>query len=121
MQSLLNKKFVLGISGGIAAYKAPELARQLMQEGASVQVVMTEAAQQFVELFLLAFVQIAQQFDHPLFVGLGHGGKGLAAGRREAHAERSAVPGLGLAHDQLLLFKLVNDGGHIAASDHHPA
>ena len=48
MQSLLNKKIVLGISGGIAAYKAPELARQLMKEGASVQVVMTEAAQQFV-------------------------------------------------------------------------
>jgi len=48
MQSLLNKKIVLGISGGIEAYKAPELARQLMQEGASVQVVMTEAAQQFV-------------------------------------------------------------------------
>ncbi len=48
MQSLLNKKIVLGISGGIAAYKAPELARQLMQEGATVQVVMTEAAQQFV-------------------------------------------------------------------------
>uniref|UniRef100_B1XW27 Coenzyme A biosynthesis bifunctional protein CoaBC n=1 Tax=Polynucleobacter necessarius subsp. necessarius (strain STIR1) TaxID=452638 RepID=B1XW27_POLNS len=47
MQSLLNKKIILGISGGIAAYKAPELARQLMQAGASVQVVMTEAAQQF--------------------------------------------------------------------------
>lgn len=48
MQSLLNKKIVLGISGGIAAYKSAELARLLMQEGASVQVVMTEAAQQFV-------------------------------------------------------------------------
>jgi phosphopantothenoylcysteine decarboxylase/phosphopantothenate--cysteine ligase len=48
MQSLINKKIVLGISGGIAAYKTPELARLLMQEGASVQVVMTEAAQQFV-------------------------------------------------------------------------
>ena len=48
MQSLINKKIVFGISGGIAAYKAPELARQLMQEGASVQVVMTEAAKQFV-------------------------------------------------------------------------
>ena len=48
MQSLLNKKIVLGISGGIAAYKTPELARLLMQEGASVQVVMTEAATQFV-------------------------------------------------------------------------
>jgi phosphopantothenoylcysteine decarboxylase / phosphopantothenate---cysteine ligase len=48
MQSLLNKKIVLGISGGIAAYKTPELARLLIQEGASVQVVMTEAAIQFV-------------------------------------------------------------------------
>ena len=48
MQSLLNKKIVLGISGGIAAYKTPELARQLIQEGASVQVVMTESATQFV-------------------------------------------------------------------------
>ena len=48
MQSLLNKKIVLGISGGIAAYKTPELARLLMQEGAAVQVVMTTAAQQFV-------------------------------------------------------------------------
>ena len=48
MQSLLNKKIVLGISGGIAAYKTPELARQLIQEGATVQVVMTQAATQFV-------------------------------------------------------------------------
>ena len=48
MQSLLNKKILLGISGGIAAYKTPELARLLIQEGASVQVVMTEAATQFV-------------------------------------------------------------------------
>ncbi|QWD77654.1 bifunctional phosphopantothenoylcysteine decarboxylase/phosphopantothenate--cysteine ligase CoaBC [Polynucleobacter sp. MWH-Svant-W18] len=48
MQSLLNKKILLGISGGIAAYKTPELARLLIQGGASVQVVMTEAAQQFV-------------------------------------------------------------------------
>lgn len=38
----------MGISGGIAAYKSAELARLLMQEGASVQVVMTQAAQQFV-------------------------------------------------------------------------
>jgi len=48
MQSLLNKKIVLGISGGIAAYKSSELARLLMQEGASVQVVMTDAAAQFI-------------------------------------------------------------------------
>ena len=48
MASLANKKIVLGISGGIAAYKSAELARALIQEGAQVQVVMTEAAQQFI-------------------------------------------------------------------------
>ncbi len=39
---------VLGIGGGIAAYKAAELARALMERGVSVQVVMTAAAQEFV-------------------------------------------------------------------------
>ncbi len=48
MASLNNKKIVLGISGGIAAYKSAELARALIQEGAEVQVVMTDAAQQFI-------------------------------------------------------------------------
>lgn len=46
--SLAGKKIVLGISGGIAAYKCAELARLLIKEGACVQVVMTEAASQFV-------------------------------------------------------------------------
>jgi phosphopantothenoylcysteine decarboxylase/phosphopantothenate--cysteine ligase len=41
-------KILLGIGGGIAAYKAAELARLLMQEGHSVQAVMTRAAQEFV-------------------------------------------------------------------------
>jgi phosphopantothenoylcysteine decarboxylase/phosphopantothenate--cysteine ligase len=42
-------KVVLGIGGGIAAYKAAELARALMERGATVEVVMTAAAQQFVQ------------------------------------------------------------------------
>ena len=41
-------KIILGVGGGIAAYKAAELARLLMQEGHAVQVVMTAAAQEFV-------------------------------------------------------------------------
>jgi phosphopantothenoylcysteine decarboxylase/phosphopantothenate--cysteine ligase len=41
-------RIVLGVGGGIAAYKAAELARALVQNGHSVQVVMTEAAQEFV-------------------------------------------------------------------------
>ena len=39
---------VLGVGGGIAAYKAAELARALMQRGARVQVVMTAGAQEFI-------------------------------------------------------------------------
>jgi len=45
---LLGKKIVLGITGGIAAYKAAELTRLLLKQGAEVQVVMTEAATHFV-------------------------------------------------------------------------
>jgi len=41
-------KILLGIGGGIAAYKAAELARLLMQQGHQVQAVMTRAAQEFV-------------------------------------------------------------------------
>jgi phosphopantothenoylcysteine decarboxylase/phosphopantothenate--cysteine ligase len=47
-QDLLNKHIVLGLSGGIACYKAAELCRALVKAGASVQVVMTEAASQFI-------------------------------------------------------------------------
>ncbi|MFO7543517.1 MAG: bifunctional phosphopantothenoylcysteine decarboxylase/phosphopantothenate--cysteine ligase CoaBC [Thiobacillus sp.] len=46
--SLANKKILLGVTGGIAAYKAAELCRLLVKAGADVQVVMTTAAQQFV-------------------------------------------------------------------------
>ena len=46
--SLQGKTIVLGITGGVAAYKAAELTRLLVQQGVSVQVVMTEAATQFV-------------------------------------------------------------------------
>ncbi len=45
---LKNKNIVLGVSGGIAAYKAVELLRLLKKAGAAVQVIMTENAAQFV-------------------------------------------------------------------------
>jgi phosphopantothenoylcysteine decarboxylase / phosphopantothenate---cysteine ligase len=48
MQSLIGKHIVLGLSGGIACYKAAELCRALIKEGATVQVVMTEGAEQFI-------------------------------------------------------------------------
>jgi phosphopantothenoylcysteine decarboxylase/phosphopantothenate--cysteine ligase len=43
-----NKRILLGVSGGIAAYKAAEVARRLIGCGARVKVVMTRAAQEFV-------------------------------------------------------------------------
>lgn len=48
MQILQNKKIVLGITGGIAAYKTPELVRRLKDQGADVRVVMTEGAKAFI-------------------------------------------------------------------------
>jgi len=45
--TLIGKHIVLGITGGIAAYKAAELCRAIVKAGATVQVVMTEAATQF--------------------------------------------------------------------------
>ncbi|MBM4125694.1 MAG: bifunctional phosphopantothenoylcysteine decarboxylase/phosphopantothenate--cysteine ligase CoaBC, partial [Nitrospira sp.] len=47
-QKFLGKRLVLGVSGSIAAYKAVGLLRRLVQEGADVSVVMTEAATRFV-------------------------------------------------------------------------
>lgn len=48
MTGLAGKHIVLGVSGGIAAYKAPELVRRLRERGAEVRVVMTAAAKAFI-------------------------------------------------------------------------
>jgi phosphopantothenoylcysteine decarboxylase/phosphopantothenate--cysteine ligase len=48
MSTLSGKHIVLGLSGGIAAFKSAELCRALVKAGVTVQVVMTEAAEQFI-------------------------------------------------------------------------
>ena len=48
MMGLTGKRIVLGVSGGIAAYKTPELVRRLRDRGAEVRVVMTDAAKAFI-------------------------------------------------------------------------
>ncbi len=48
MSAIRGKNIVLGVTGGIAAYKACELVRALVKEGASVEVVMTQNAMEFV-------------------------------------------------------------------------
>lgn len=116
MQSLLNKKIVLGISGGIAAYKAPELARQLMQEGASVQVVMTEAAQQFVTPVTMQALTgnpvYLSQWDSSIPNNMAHIELSRSANAiliAPASADLMAKLSLGLADDLLTTLCLARD------------
>jgi phosphopantothenoylcysteine decarboxylase/phosphopantothenate--cysteine ligase len=70
LTKLKNKSVLLGVSGGVAAYKSAELARRLRDKGAAVSVVMTGAAQKFITPLSL---QVASQhkvhlslFEDPL-------------------------------------------------------
>jgi phosphopantothenoylcysteine decarboxylase/phosphopantothenate--cysteine ligase len=48
MAHLFNRNILLGVSGGIAAYKSAELVRQLTEHGANVRVIMTRGAREFI-------------------------------------------------------------------------
>lgn len=75
MSLLSGKKVLLGISGGIAAYKTPILVRELIKKGAEVRVVMTPSAKDFVTPLTLYTVSknpvlssfIAKDQDNPLW------------------------------------------------------
>jgi phosphopantothenoylcysteine decarboxylase/phosphopantothenate--cysteine ligase len=56
MQILQDKNIVLGITGGIAAYKTPELVRRLKDQGANVRVVMSQGAKAFITPMTLQVV-----------------------------------------------------------------
>lgn len=116
MQSLLNKKIVLGISGGIAAFKSAELARQLIQEGASVQVVMTQAAQQFVTPVTMQALTgnpvYTSQWDSSIANNMAHIELSRAADAiliAPASADLMAKLSLGLADDLLTTLCLARD------------
>ncbi len=53
MRNLKGKKIIIGITGGIAAYKIPFLVRELKNYGAEVKVVITESGEQFVSKLVL--------------------------------------------------------------------
>lgn len=63
MNELAGKHIVLGLTGGIACYKAAELCRALVKEGATVQVVMTEAAAHFITPTTLQALSNRPVFD----------------------------------------------------------
>lgn len=56
MASLTGKKILLGITGGIAAYKTPDLVRKLKAKGAQVRIVLTPSAKEFVSPLALQAV-----------------------------------------------------------------
>ena len=63
MNDLAGKHIVLGLTGGIACYKAAELCRALIKAGAAVQVVMTEAATQFITAVTMQALSNRPVFD----------------------------------------------------------
>lgn len=73
MNALRGKKILLGITGGIAAYKTPEIVRGLIKKGAEVRIVMTPSAKDFVTPLTLATLSknpvlssfIAEDSDNP--------------------------------------------------------
>ncbi|MEZ4729727.1 MAG: bifunctional phosphopantothenoylcysteine decarboxylase/phosphopantothenate--cysteine ligase CoaBC [Caldilineaceae bacterium] len=82
MNPLLNKRIVLGVSGSIACYKSADLASKLTQAGAQVDVILTQAATQFITPLTFQSVTGRRAYTdadlwgneaHVLHVGLAHG------------------------------------------------
>ncbi len=76
MSVIKGKKIILGVTGGIAAYKSCELVRSLVKEGASVQVIMTSNAMEFVTPLTLQTLSgnrvAAKTFDLEWESEIGH-------------------------------------------------
>lgn len=76
MAHLFNRNVLLGVSGGIAAYKSAELVRQLQERGASVRVIMTRGAQEFITPLTLQALSgqpvHTELLDTEAEMGMGH-------------------------------------------------
>ena len=76
MQLLKGKTVVLAVSGGIAAYKIPNLARMLIKQGARVQVVMTKNATHFITPFTFSTLTkqncLVDTFEEPVSYSVEH-------------------------------------------------
>ena len=78
MNTLSGKHILLGVTGGIAAYKSAELIRQLREQGAVVRVVMTRAAGEFITPLTLQALS-----GHPVHSELLDSGAEAAMGHIE--------------------------------------
>ena len=76
MSNLQNQKVLLGVTGGIAAYKAPDLVRKLVAQGAQVRVILSASAREFVSPLSLQAVSGNPVSEHLLDpaaeAGMGH-------------------------------------------------
>jgi phosphopantothenoylcysteine decarboxylase/phosphopantothenate--cysteine ligase len=76
MSTLSNKRIIVGITGGIAAYKSAEIVRRLQDRGAEVRVVMTPSAEEFIRPLTLQALSghpvHADLLDPEAEAGMGH-------------------------------------------------
>ena len=98
---LKDKKIVIGITGSIACYKVVDLASKLTQAGALVDVILTEAAQQFVTPLTFrsvtgrpAFTDMWTLDEHVRHVGLGESADLLLVAPASAHTMAKLAHGL---------------------------
>ena len=115
-------KIVLGVSGGIAAYKAPELVRRMQDAGADVRVILTPNAARFVSPLALAAVSnhgvIVEQWGDPEKGGVDH--VELARWAEvlliaPATANIIAKLAVGIADDALSTYALAHRGAMVVA------
>src|SRR5215217_2290191 len=134
MSDLESQSIVLGVTGGIAAYKAATIASLLVQAGATVDVVMTEAAQRFVQQLSFSAITHASVHADPFAAWrddfTGHVGLATNADLliiAPATAAAIARLALGLADDLLGLIALSTAAPVVLAPAmeermlHHPA
>ncbi|RMG48324.1 MAG: bifunctional phosphopantothenoylcysteine decarboxylase/phosphopantothenate--cysteine ligase CoaBC [Acidobacteria bacterium] len=120
-------RILLGVSGGIAAYKAADLVRALVKAGAEVQVILTEAARSFVTPMTLATLSgrpvRLSEFDDPASPEIGHielARWGDALVVAPATANTLARFARGLADDLLSAVYLAFDGPVVVAPAMNP-
>ncbi len=84
MPDLIGKRLAIGMTGGIAAYKVCELVRRLLDEGAEIQVVMTQGALQFVTATTMQALS-----GKPVFTDQWPGGDGAHVDNAMPHIDVS--------------------------------
>ena len=80
--TLTGKRILLGITGGIAAYKAAELTRLLVKDGADVRIAMTEAAVHFIGTATLQALSSQPVWTAPTVPGPSFGASSRARSTR---------------------------------------